>query len=77
MDELYAALVISPLQGISEFILWKGTDEGLVDRHLVHGWSRASLLGARVVTKMQSGLLEHYLFFLWLGLAGVLLIILR
>ena len=76
VDELYDAWIVAPLKGISEFVLWEG-DKKIVDNFLILGWSRLSLWGARGISWMQSGLLGHYLFYLWIGLAGVLFIILR
>lgn len=73
VDEIYAAIIIKPLLFLSEKFLWKGVDQKLIDGVVVHSWSDLSMAGSRVLSKLQSGLLAHYLLFLWIGLVALLI----
>ena len=37
VDEIYDAVIVKPMVGISRMILWHGVDEGLIDKLLVNG----------------------------------------
>jgi NADH-quinone oxidoreductase subunit L len=72
IDEIYAAVIVKPLELFSKFVLWKGMDENLIDKgavnglgHLVRGWGNLFRL-------LQSGSIRNYAT--WV-LAGSLLII--
>ena len=77
VDELYDFLVIRPVAQISRVFLWKMIDQRLIDGLLVHGWGGMAGLGARVLSRVQTGVLGHYLVYLWLGLASLLVLVLR
>lgn len=68
VDEIYHGCIVSPLVKLSRTLLWKGSDEQLIDGFLVHGWSDVANLGARFVSRLQTGLLGHYLMTMGVGL---------
>ena len=73
VDELYDALVVRPIRVVSEKCLWKVSDEKLVDGFLVHGWTDTAEFSARVLSRIQTGLVGHYLLYLWIALVGLLI----
>jgi len=76
VDELYQNLIIRPFYWASNNLFWKVSDEKLVDGILVHGWTDVAGFAARVVSRFQTGVLGHYLVFMWVGLIGVLVYLL-
>jgi len=72
IDELYNCVVIKPVHFISKWILWKGADQRLIDGLMVHGLPDFSRLSARCLSLLQTGLLGHYLVYLWAGLVILL-----
>lgn len=77
VDEIYQALIIRPIYLVSQWLLFKGMDQKIVDGVLVHGWSDVASMGSRLVSRLQSGFLGHYLVYLWLGLIGLLVFIIK
>jgi NADH-quinone oxidoreductase subunit L len=72
IDEIYWAVIVKPVELISKFVLWKGVDEGLIDKggvnglgHLVKGWGN-------LFRRIQSGSIRNYAT--WV-LAGSLIVI--
>ncbi|MDO8519760.1 MAG: NADH-quinone oxidoreductase subunit L [Deltaproteobacteria bacterium] len=72
VDEVYDFLIVKPLYHFSRGILWKGSDGKLIDGALLGGLSGMTTLGAKIVSRFQTGVLGNYLFYLWVGLAGLL-----
>jgi NADH-quinone oxidoreductase subunit L len=72
VDELYAALIVTPLEGISRFVLWRGIDEALIDSSLVNGLGRVVRGWGALFRQLQSGSIRNYAT--WI-LAGSLLVI--
>lgn len=72
VDEIYSALVVKPLEGISRFVLWKGVDEGLIDTSLVNGLGRVVRGWGSLFRQFQSGSIRNYAT--WV-LAGSLIMI--
>ncbi len=73
IDELYDALIVQPLVGLSRTVLARGVDQGLIDGVGVNGVARAFLAsGDRVLKYAQTGYAQSYLFAMLLG--GALLI---
>lgn len=72
VDEIYGAVIVRPIQVVSNYILWKGIDEALIDKggvnglgHLIKGWGN-------LFRRIQSGSIRNYAT--WV-LAGSLLVI--
>jgi NADH-quinone oxidoreductase subunit L len=72
VDEIYAAVIVKPLQGISRTLLWKGVDEGLIDTGMVTGFARIIRGWGSLFRQLQSGSIRNYAT--WV-LAGSLLVI--
>ena len=72
MDELYDAVLVRPLVWVSERVLFRGVDAGLIDGLAVNGMAR----GVRGVAEnglkyLQSGLAQGYVFLMVLGAAAI------
>lgn len=67
IDEVYDFLFVRPLVWISEKILWKFFDAGMIDGGMVHGSGRVVLGWNRVLTRLQNGMVQQYLFFFLIG----------
>jgi NADH-quinone oxidoreductase subunit L len=72
VDEIYAAVIVKPLEGISRTVLWKGVDEGLIDKGIVTGFARTVRGWGSLLRQLQSGSIRNYAT--WI-LAGSLLVI--
>jgi NADH-quinone oxidoreductase subunit L len=68
-DELYDFLFVRPSLWLGR-LLWKGGDEGAIDRFGPHGAAYAVGLGNRVTYRLQSGYLYSYALVMLLGLIG-------
>ena len=72
VDEIYGAVIVKPLTGISRLVLWKGVDEGLIDTVFVNGFAGLIRQWGSLFRHLQSGSIRNYAT--WV-LAGSLLII--
>ena len=73
IDELYGALIVRPLQGLSRNVLARGVDQGLIDGIGVNGVARAFRAVADDALKYaQTGYAQSYLFVMLVG--GAILI---
>jgi NADH-quinone oxidoreductase subunit L len=68
-DELYDYLFVRPSLWLGR-LLWKGGDEGTIDRFGPHGAAYAVGVGNRVTYRLQSGYLYSYALVMLLGLIG-------
>jgi NADH-quinone oxidoreductase subunit L len=68
-DELYDFLFVRPSLWLGR-LLWKGGDEGTIDRFGPHGAAYAVGFGNRVTYRLQSGYLYSYALVMLLGLIG-------
>jgi NADH-quinone oxidoreductase subunit L len=69
IDELYAATIIRPLEGISR-VLWKGADQGVIDRAV--NWTGEFVdMSGEVVRTVQTGQVRHYALYMFLGFLAV------
>jgi NADH-quinone oxidoreductase subunit L len=73
VDELYDRVLVRPLVWVSERVLYRLIDAGLIDRVLVDG-SAATLRGVTngLLKYAQSGFAQSYLGWMALGTAGLL-----
>jgi len=73
IDELYNALIVAPLNGLSRTVLARGIDQGLIDGLGVNGVARVfRIAGDGVLKYAQTGLAQSYMVAMLIG--GVLLI---
>jgi NADH-quinone oxidoreductase subunit L len=68
-DELYDFLFVRPALWLGR-LLWKGGDEGTIDRFGPHGAAYAVGVGNRITYRLQSGYLYSYALVMLLGLIG-------
>jgi NADH-quinone oxidoreductase subunit L len=72
VDEIYDAVIVRPLVWISEKILWKGVDAGVIDGAGVNGSARVARGIGAIGSWLQTGQVGTYVFFF---VVGVLLIL--
>ncbi len=71
VDEIYNAVIVQPIKGISTSVLWKGVDAGIIDGTvngvglLVRGWSA-------VLRRLQTGSVRAYAMSIFLGVVTIL-----
>ena len=68
-DELYHAIFVKPSFWIGR-LLWKGGDEGTIDRFGPNGMAVLVTAGTRVTRRLQSGYLYTYALVMLIGLAA-------
>ena len=72
VDEVYEAAVIQPIQKGSEKVLWKFTDNLIIDG-AVNGIAKVIYAGSGFIRKIQNGIAQFYAIIMMLGIALVLL----
>jgi len=77
VDEIYNALIVSPLVWLSDKVLWRAVDQALVDGVLVNGGVVGSRWLGRLGSRIQSGQLGLYVLLFLVGAIWVLHTILR
>jgi NADH-quinone oxidoreductase subunit L len=72
VDELYDRLFVRPLVWVSENVLWRGVDVGVIDGAAVNGSARLVRgFASGVLRHAQSGLTQGYLFVMVLGTLAI------
>ena len=72
VDEAYDAAFVRPLVAVSENVLYRGIDAGLIDGVVVNGSARLVRgVASGVLRQFQSGLAQGYLFFMVLGTLAI------
>jgi len=71
VDEMYDAAVVQPIRRISETVLWKGVDAGLIDG-TVNGVGRVVRESSGVLRLLQTGSIRAYAASLFFGVVLVL-----
>jgi NADH-quinone oxidoreductase subunit L len=72
IDELYDAIIVRPLVLVSERILFRGIDAGLIDGVAVNGGARAVWgLASHGLKYLQSGLAQGYLLLMVVGALAI------
>jgi NADH-quinone oxidoreductase subunit L len=71
VDEIYDAAIVRPIQRISERVLWKGVDAGLIDGS-VNGAGEFVSGFSTVLRRVQTGSVRAYAVSLFLGVVVVL-----
>ncbi len=72
VDEIYEALIVRPLQWISQKVLWKGVDTGLIDGLLVNGSAKTSEFFGQMAGKFQNGMVNSYALYFLIAMVGLL-----
>jgi NADH-quinone oxidoreductase subunit L len=68
-DELYDLLFVRPAFWIGR-LLWKGGDQGTIDRFGPNGLAALVVQGGKVTKRLQSGFLYSYALVMLIGLAA-------
>ena len=68
VDEIYEAIFIRPLVGLSNLI-WKGFDVGVIDR-LINGVGKTSEWTGQTVRVLQTGSIQVYAFVILIGIVA-------
>ena len=71
IDEIYEAVIIKPIQLISEKFLWKFTDNKVIDG-VVNGTGVIIEKSSNVIKKLQTGITQFYAVVMMVGIAAVL-----
>jgi NADH-quinone oxidoreductase subunit L len=71
VDEIYNALIVQPIKGISSLVLWRGVDAGMIDGAVngVGGLVRGSSSSIR---RLQTGSVRAYAASLFFGVVVIL-----
>ncbi|KAB2842542.1 hypothetical protein F9K50_01825 [bacterium] len=70
VDEFYDFVIVRPVRAFSDRFLAQDMDQGLIDGLLVNGSARfASWMGS-LVSVLQGGLANNYVFYFLLGVGG-------
>lgn len=67
VDELYAAVVVRPLDWLARRVLWRIVDDGAIDGAGVNGAARVSRLFGWIGTRFQTGNLATYVLLFVIG----------
>jgi len=71
VDELYDAVIVQPIKRISETVLWRGVDAGLIDGS-VNGVGLVVRESGGLLRLLQTGSIRAYAASLFLGVVLVL-----
>ena len=71
IDELYGAVIIQPLIGLSTNVFWKGIDKGLIDG-AVDGGAAGAQETSDALRHMQSGNIRSYAGWVAVGATAVI-----
>jgi len=77
VDELYDRLIVRPIGFLSDTVLWRVIDAGIIDGLLVNGPARLLALTGHVVRLVQNGSLRWYAFAFSGGVLWLLLYLLQ
>ncbi len=67
VDEIYGLLVIKPIRLLSEKVLWKFTDQKVVDSLMVEGLAETVGLLGRTFAMLQTGVIQTYALLFAIG----------
>jgi NADH-quinone oxidoreductase subunit L len=71
VDEIYDAVIVRPIKGISTLLLWKGVDTALIDG-MVNGVGRTVRGSSDSLRRLQTGSIRAYAASLFFGVVVVL-----
>jgi NADH-quinone oxidoreductase subunit L len=71
IDEFYEFIVVNPIQKFSEKVLWKFTDNKIIDG-IINGSAALIDSTSSLVKKLQTGLTQFYAILMLIGISAVL-----
>jgi NADH-quinone oxidoreductase subunit L len=72
VDEIYDALIVSPIVWLSRFVLWRGVDQGVVDGAAVNGTAKLSRGLGWLGSRLQTGQVGVYVVLFLVGALWIL-----
>jgi NADH-quinone oxidoreductase subunit L len=66
-DEIYDALIVRPIMWVSENVLWKVIDKGIIDGFAVNGSANFARAMGWLGSRLQTGYVGTYVFLFVLG----------
>ena len=75
VDEFYEAAVVGPLRRLSERVLWKDVDQGIIDRGGVEGSAGLARTLGWIGTRLQTGQVGLYLTVFLVGALGIFFVV--
>ncbi len=75
IDEIYLYLIVKPLQRFSETVIWKFVDKTIIDG-ILHTSGRIAQETGKILRRVQTGYVPHYLMFMTIGIVIVLFVVL-
>jgi NADH-quinone oxidoreductase subunit L len=69
-DELYDLLFVRPAKALG-YGLWRGGDQGIIDRFGPDGIAWSTILTSRRTVRLQTGYVYHYAFVMLIGVAAL------
>ena len=72
VDEIYDALIVTPLVWLSRIVLWKGVDQGVVDGAAVNGTAKLSRGLGWLGSRLQTGQVGVYVVLFLVGALWIL-----
>jgi NADH-quinone oxidoreductase subunit L len=71
VDELYDALFVRPIRDLSEKVLWKIMDAGIIDDGIVNGTARFFQRSAQSLRRLQVGDVQSYALGMVVGILAI------
>jgi len=71
VDEIYDALIVQPIKGVSTLVLWQGVDAALIDG-TVNGVGRLVRASSDTLRRLQTGSIRAYAASLFFGVVVIL-----
>jgi NADH-quinone oxidoreductase subunit L len=71
VDEIYNAVIVQPIKGVSTFLLWKGVDAGVIDG-MVNGVGELVRGTSGTLRRLQTGSIRAYAASLFFGVVVIL-----
>jgi NADH-quinone oxidoreductase subunit L len=77
VDEIYDAAIVRPVLWLSQVVLWKGVDEGVVDGAAVNGTAKLSRGLGWLGSRVQTGQVGVYVVLFLVGVLWILRAVIR
>lgn len=71
VDEIYDRLIVKPIRFVSEKVLWRGVDAGLIDGLVINGSAKATRFLGELAGIFQTGIVNSYALYFLAGIVGL------
>ena len=72
IDEIYNALIIQPIKRMSQYVLAKFCDQGIIDTLFIKGLAFFTQVGGGLANRFQNGSVNAYVLYFFVALIGLL-----